>query len=115
MVNGHRSNTYKNIDLFFSPIMRRPWRSDILRARSYTNLPPLAKASGTTQTLKRGRTSDDGIAYRDPAGENVVLSLSRIWEDAVAQMCRDLEPQTVWRVEPKSIRLWDDASGTDDK
>jgi len=48
-------------------------------------------------------------------GQTFTLSLSRIWGDAVAQMCRDLEPQTVWRVEPESIRLWDDASGTDDK
>jgi 5-methylcytosine-specific restriction endonuclease McrBC regulatory subunit McrC len=48
-------------------------------------------------------------------GQAFTLSLSRIWEDAVTQMCRDLEPQTGWRVQSKSIRLWDDAMGPDDK
>ena len=48
-------------------------------------------------------------------GQTFTLSLSRIWEDAVTQMCRDLEPQTGWRVESKSIRPWDDAMGPDDK
>jgi hypothetical protein len=48
-------------------------------------------------------------------GQTFTLSLSRVWEDAVIQMCRDLEPQTGWRVEPKSIRPWDDAMGSDDK
>ncbi|HBJ34075.1 MAG TPA: hypothetical protein DDZ51_04790 [Planctomycetaceae bacterium] len=48
-------------------------------------------------------------------GQTFTLSLSRIWEDAVAQMCRDLEPQTGWRVQSKSIRPWHDAIGLDDK
>jgi len=48
-------------------------------------------------------------------GQTFTLSLSRIWENAVTQMCRDLEPQTGWRVETKSTRLWDDAIGPDDK
>jgi len=29
-------------------------------------------------------------------GQTFTLSLSRIWEDAVTHMCRDLEPQTGW-------------------
>lgn len=50
-------------------------------------------------------------------GQTFTLSLSRIWEDAVTQMCRDLEPETGWMVAPRSqsVRLWDDATGPDDR
>jgi 5-methylcytosine-specific restriction endonuclease McrBC regulatory subunit McrC len=50
-------------------------------------------------------------------GQAFTISLARIWEQAVTQMCRDLEPQTQWRVETRSkcVRRWDDAHGPDDR
>ena len=49
-------------------------------------------------------------------GHTFTISLSQIWEHGLTQMCRDLEAQTHWMVEPrwKCQRLWDDSVGPDD-
>ena len=59
-------------------------------------------------------------ATLDPAsghgGHTFTISLSRIWENAVTRMCRHLEAETQWMVEPrwKCRRVWNDATGADD-
>ncbi len=49
-------------------------------------------------------------------GESFTLSLSRIWEVALKQMCRDLSPFTGWKLakDNDNIRPWDDALSIDD-
>ncbi len=49
-------------------------------------------------------------------GESFTLSLSRIWEVALKQMCRDLSPITGWKLakDNDDVRPWDDATGIDD-
>lgn len=49
-------------------------------------------------------------------GHTFTISLSRIWENAVTRMCRHLESETQWIVEPrgKCRRVWDDALGPED-
>jgi 5-methylcytosine-specific restriction endonuclease McrBC regulatory subunit McrC len=50
-------------------------------------------------------------------GQAFTISLARIWEQAVTQLCRDLEPQTQWRVETRSkcVHRWNDADSPDDR
>lgn len=50
-------------------------------------------------------------------GQAFTISLARIWERAVTQLCRELEPLTQWRVETRSkcVRSWNDALGPDDR
>lgn len=49
-------------------------------------------------------------------GESFTLSLSRIWEVALKQMCRDLSPITGWKLakDNADVRPWDDALSIDD-
>ncbi len=49
-------------------------------------------------------------------GHTFTISLARIWEHGLARMCRDLEVETGWIVEPrwKCRRPWDDSMGEDD-
>ena len=49
-------------------------------------------------------------------GESFTLSLSRIWEVALKQMCRDLSPITGWKLakDNDDVRPWDDALSIDD-
>ncbi len=49
-------------------------------------------------------------------GESFTLSLSRIWEVALKQMCQELSASSGWRVAEgnQGIRPWDDAIGIDD-
>lgn len=63
--------------------------------------------------LLTGATIDQTSGF---GGHTFTLSLSRIWELALTRMCQDLSPQTGWNVtsRSKSVRLWDDALGTDD-
>ena len=59
-------------------------------------------------------------ATLDPAsghgGHTFTISLARIWENAVTRMCRHLQAETEWMVEPrrKFRRVWNDATGPDD-
>jgi len=49
-------------------------------------------------------------------GESFTLSLSRIWEVALKQMCHELSPITGWKLAKGNddIRPWDDALSIDD-
>ncbi len=60
-----------------------------------------------------GATLDHASGH---GGHTFTISLSRIWENAVTRMCRHLEAETQWMVEPhrKCRRVWNDALGPDD-
>ncbi len=79
-----------------------------------------APPAGYRSALQLARLILTGATF-DPTpgwgGDAFTISLARIWENAVTRMCRDLEPDTGWTVAPRSesIRLWDDATGPDDR